>query len=54
MNWEDSLTNIKGVGPKRKEALKNRGLETVGDLLSFYPRKYIDRSVLGCPDSISE
>ncbi|MBC3795482.1 ATP-dependent DNA helicase RecG [Acetobacterium tundrae] len=54
MKWEDSLINIKGVGPKRKEALEKHGIKTIGDLLSFYPRKYIDRNVLGSTDNISE
>ena len=34
-----------GVGPARKKLLsKEAGIETVGDLLEYYPYKYIDRS----------
>ena len=34
-----------GVGPARKKLLaKEVGIETVGDLLEYYPYKYIDRS----------
>ena len=33
-----------GVGPKRKEMLsKELGIETFGDLLEYYPYKYVDR-----------
>ena len=54
MKWEDSLGQIKGVGPKRREILEKAGIKTVGNLLSNYPRKYIDRSVLGTPDEFLE
>ena len=33
-----------GVGPKRKEMLsKELGIETFGDMLEYYPYKYVDR-----------
>ena len=33
-----------GVGPKRKEMLsKELGINTFGDLLEYYPYKYVDR-----------
>lgn len=36
---------IPGVGPARKTILsKELGIETVGDLLEYYPYKYVDRS----------
>jgi ATP-dependent DNA helicase RecG len=54
MKWEDSLEKIKGVGPKRREALAKAGIKTVGNLLSYYPRKYIDRSVFGNPEQFFE
>jgi ATP-dependent DNA helicase RecG len=37
---------LKGVGPSRARALAGLGLETVGDLLSHYPRRHEDRSRL--------
>ena len=33
---------LKGVGEKRAVVLKNRGIDTVGALLRFYPRAYLD------------
>jgi len=33
---------LKGVGEKRAVVLKSKGIDTVGALLRFYPRKYFD------------
>jgi ATP-dependent DNA helicase RecG len=42
---------IKGVGPKRSEALSQTGIETVEDLLYYFPRRHLDRtSVTNCND----
>lgn len=36
---------LQGVGPKRAELLENElGIRTVGDLLTYYPYKYVDKS----------
>ena len=35
---------IKGVGPNRVSLLKKLGIETLGDLISFFPREHEDRS----------
>ena len=35
---------LKGVGEKRAEILKKKGIDTIGTLLRFYPRDYIDYS----------
>ncbi len=35
---------IKGVGEKRAELLAKLGIFTVGDMLSYYPRDYVDYS----------
>ncbi|MBU0528721.1 hypothetical protein KKF86_03070, partial [bacterium] len=42
---------IKGVGPKRSEALSQAGIETVEDLLYYFPRRHLDRtSIIHCKD----
>lgn len=42
MNIDSKLTDLKGIGPKRAEALGRLGLFTVRDLLFFAPREYCD------------
>ena len=37
---------IKGVGPKRADALNKASIQTVNDLLHYYPRRYLDRSTV--------
>lgn len=41
---ETSIQYLKGIGPKRFEALKRLGYETIGELFYFFPRRYEDRS----------
>ncbi|MFQ6674360.1 MAG: hypothetical protein ACE5GH_06205, partial [Fidelibacterota bacterium] len=35
---------VKGVGPKRAGALVDEGVETVRDLLYYFPRRHLDRT----------
>ncbi|HCB37647.1 MAG TPA: ATP-dependent DNA helicase RecG [Acidimicrobiaceae bacterium] len=35
---------LNGVGPRRRTALAAVGVETVCDLLTYYPRRYVDRT----------
>ena len=44
MTLDTRLDTFAGIGPQRAKALKKLGLETVGDLLVYYPRAYEDRS----------
>ncbi len=39
-----SLQYVKSVGPKRASAFSNAGLNSVEDLLFYFPSKYLDRS----------
>ena len=41
---ETSVDRLTRVGPKNREALSAMGIETVLDLLTHYPRRYIDRT----------
>ncbi len=38
------IATIKGVGDKRRESLAEVGVESVLDLLTTYPRRYVDRT----------
>lgn len=41
-----AVTNLRGVGAARAQALlETSGIETVGDLLYYFPRRYLDRTV---------
>ena len=44
-NLNTSISYLKGVGPARADLLKSElGIRTFGDLLNFFPNRYIDRS----------
>jgi ATP-dependent DNA helicase RecG len=43
-SWTGSVQYLKGVGPVRARALSRLGIETAGDLLLHFPRRYLDRS----------
>ena len=44
MELLDAVGALPGVGPKKTEALARLGIVTLLDLLSYYPRSYIDQS----------
>lgn len=41
----DKVTVLKGVGPKKAVALNKLGIETINDLLTYFPRRYDDLSM---------
>jgi ATP-dependent DNA helicase RecG len=43
-SWESPVQFLKSVGPARARSLARLGIETVGDLLGHYPRRYFDRT----------
>ncbi len=43
---EESVQFLKGVGPVRAKHLKRLGIESVKDLLCYFPRKHEDRSAI--------
>ena len=42
LQLNDPVTALKNVGDKRKNLYEKLGVKTVGDLLRFYPRSYVD------------
>lgn len=54
MQLEESIINIPKIGTKKQSALNNLGLFTIYDLLTFYPRRYEDRSVFKKVRDINE
>ncbi len=44
MNLNSSLQQVKGVGPKAAEQFAAAGIHTVGDLITFLPRRHEDFS----------
>lgn len=44
MKHQDPLVEVKGVGPELAKKFATLGLETVGQLIDYYPRRYDDYS----------
>lgn len=42
MTANTDIQFLKGVGAKRAEVLKSKGIDTVGALLRYFPRRYLD------------
>lgn len=42
--FEKEIQYVKGVGPSRASLLKKLEINTLGDLITYYPREYEDRS----------
>lgn len=53
MNLSDSVSMVRGVGKKAEEKLRRLGIETIEDLISFYPREYQDWSHVIRMDELS-
>jgi ATP-dependent DNA helicase RecG len=44
LSLDSPVQYVKGIGPKRADVLEKIEIRTVEDLLSHYPRRYLDRS----------
>jgi len=54
IDFSTDIQFLKGVGPRRGDVLKAHGIDTVGRLLYYFPRKYIDRSSIATIASLRE
>lgn len=48
----DSVAVLKGVGTKRLVALNKLGINTINDLLTYFPRRYDDLSIKDLSNAI--
>ena len=48
MELFQEVTALKGIGPKKAQALEKLKIRTIGDLLAFFPRDYEDRRSFSC------
>lgn len=44
MNLSDRIACLKGVGERREKLYRKLGVDTIGSLLQYYPRDYLDLS----------
>ena len=44
LDLSQSLSTLKGIGPKRKSVLLEHGVTTFFELLTYFPRRYLDRN----------
>ena len=49
-----SVRYLKGIGPKRAEIFSSLGIDTVEDLLYYFPRRYEDRRNLATISTLKE
>ena len=54
MELNQSIKSIKGIGEKRRLAFNNIGVESVYDLISYFPYRYEDRTAVTCIKDIEE
>ena len=54
MNLHDSITTLKGVGPKKAKAFEKMNIHTLEDLAYTIPRQYEDRRNIVSIDHLKE
>ena len=56
LNSASDIQQLRGIGAKRAALYRKLGINTIGDLLYFYPRSYIDitdvKLAIVCPDDV--
>ena len=46
MELNTLISKIGGIGKKREYVLEEHGINTIEDLLYYFPRRHLDRSVV--------
>ncbi len=46
LTWSSPISQIKGIGPKRSQALSDSDINTAGDIINIIPRSYLDKSTI--------
>ncbi len=46
LELNDSIATLTGVGSKIEEQLNNQGINTIQDMLNYFPRTYLDYSII--------
>ena len=54
MTLQDEIRFVRGIGPKKAQALERLGIRTLYDALECYPRGYEDRTVVTRIRDLSE
>ncbi len=54
IDLKTDIQYLKGVGPKRGQVLADHGIDTIGKLLFYFPRRYLDRSQMDTIASLRE
>jgi ATP-dependent DNA helicase RecG len=44
LSLSDDLTCLRGIGSKKAAILKKHGVNNIGELLYYFPRRYLDRT----------
>lgn len=54
MLLSDNITSLKGVGQQRAALLRSLNIHTLADLIEYFPRDYLDRSVISKISQLQE
>lgn len=54
LKFTDEITQLRGVGAARKQALNRAGIQTISDLISYFPRRHLDRRTIGKINELKE
>ena len=54
MNKDLEIKFVKGIGPKRAEALNSIGIKELSDLIEYFPRRYLDRRTIVKLDKLTD